>query len=332
MRLPPFEYLEPATVAEALSILDTYRGAVRIIAGGTEILNRMKLRLIVPDYLMNIRKLQELGGIVEQETSIVIGANVSLKDIQDSSLLKGKYQAISEAALQVAAPPLARMGTVGGNLLQDTRCLFYNQSGIVLNGLDVCHKRGGASCLAVKGSKRCFSVYQGDMAPTLIAFDGQCLLEKSGARRTIPVSALFTGQGVQPFSIESNEMLTGILIPKQSGVYGSAYRKLRLRGSIDYPLAAAAALLAVGSDRKLSVSRLVIGAAGSGPKVVDLASAALLGKLPEEADLKAAADLAYELSEGLNNLAMPGDYRRKMVRVLARRALQDALANMKRGM
>jgi 4-hydroxybenzoyl-CoA reductase subunit beta len=332
MKLPPFKYLEPATVPEALSMLDAYRDRVQIIAGGTEVINRLKLRLISPDYVMNIKKLPDLGGIAEQEQEVVIGANVSLNEIRDSSLLQDKYKAIAEAAFQVAAPPLANMGTIGGNILQDTRCLFYNQSEIVLKGLDVCHKRGGASCLAVKGGKRCFSVYQGDMAPALIAFDAQCILEKSGSRRTIPMIDLFTGIGTQPLSIESNELLTGIIIPKQNGAYGSAYRKLRVRGSMDYPLASAAAFLALSADGKFAVSRLVIGAAGPAPKIVDGASAALLGKLPEEANLKAAADMAYEFSEGVDNLALPGDYRRKMVRVFAQRALKGARADMKGGM
>jgi 4-hydroxybenzoyl-CoA reductase subunit beta len=332
MKLPPFKYLETATVQEALAMLDTYRGRVAIIAGGTELVNRLRLRLSSPDYVMNIKKLRDLEGIGEQEQAIVIGANVTIKEISASSLFREKYQAIAEAASQVAAPPLAQMGTIGGNVLQNTRCLLYNQSGIVLKGLAVCHKRGGATCLAVKGSKRCFSVYQGDMAPALMAFDAQVVLEKSDSRRTIPLRDLFTGQGTQPFAIENNELLTGIIIPKPSGAYGSAYRKLRIRGSIDYPLASVAALLAIGSDGKLAVSRLVIGAAGSAPKVVDRAAAVLSGKLPEEADFPAAAGLAYELSEGVDNLALPGDYRRKMVRVLAQRALQGARDDIKRGM
>jgi 4-hydroxybenzoyl-CoA reductase subunit beta len=331
MILPPFEYLEPATVPEALSMLDTYRDKVQIIAGGTEVVNRLKLRLISPDYVMNIKKLRGLDGIVEQEQSIAIGATVTLQEISESSLFREKYQAIAEAALQVAAPPLAGMATIGGNILQNTRCQFYNQSGIVLKGLALCHKRGGTNCLAVKGSKRCFSVYQGDMAPALIAFAAQCVIAKSGSQRTIPLRDLFTGQGIQPFFLANDELLTEIIIPKQGSAYGSAYRKLRIRSSIDYPLASAAALLAIGDDGKLAVSRLVIGAAGAAPKVVERASAMLLGKLPEEADFAAAADLATELSEGVDNLSLPGDYRRKMVRIFAQRALEGARAAMKKG-
>ncbi|OHE31241.1 MAG: hypothetical protein A3K40_02400 [Syntrophobacterales bacterium RIFOXYC2_FULL_60_23] len=193
----------------------------------------------------------------------------------------------------------------------------------------MCHKRGGTTCLAVKGGKRCFSVYQGDMAPALIAFDAQCVLEKNGARRTIPLVDLFTGMGTHPLSIENNELLTGIIVPKQNGAYGSTYRKLRVRGSIDYPLASAAALLALGADGTLAVSRLVIGASGPAPRIVAGAPAALSGKLPEDADFAAAAEMAYELSEGVDNLALPGDYRKKMVRVFARRALQGARTDIK---
>ena len=137
------------------------------------------------------------------------------------------------------------MATAGGNILQNTRCMYYNQSGMVLNGLERCHKRGGNVCLAVKGSKRCFSVYQGDMAPAFIAFDARCVLEKKGSTRTVSLTELFTGNGAAPFAIGADELLTKIIIPNPEGIYGSAYRKLRLRGSTDYPLASAAAFVSV---------------------------------------------------------------------------------------
>jgi len=331
MKIPPFQYLEPETVFEALSMMDTHRGTVKIIAGGTEVINHLKLRLISPVHIMNIKKLRELGGISEHEHEVVIGANASIAEIRDSPLLQQKYKAIAEAASQVAAPPLAHMGTIGGNILQNTRCMFFNQSEIVLKGLEACHKRGGANCLAVKGGKRCFSVYQGDMAPALIAFDAQCVLEKRGSRRAIPIIDLFTGDGIRPFSIEDNEILTGIVIPKQNGSYGSAYKKLRIRGSIDYPLASAASLLTIMADMKFGAIRIVIGAAGPAPKIVDWASSsfgALPGKFPEDADFETAADRAYELSEGVDNLSMPGEYRRKMVGILTKRAIREAMADI----
>ena len=330
MRLPSFEYLEPTQIDEAVSILDAYRDQVKICAGGTEVINHLKRRLIRPATVMNIRKLPDLEGITENDREIVIGANTTIKEISRSALLQTSAQAVAEAAFQTASPPLTAMATLGGTLLQTTRWLNSNQSGIVLQGLPVCYKRGGTQCLAVKGSQRCFSVYQGDLAPALMALKAQCVLLKKGSSRTISLAELFTGNGIQPLALEAGELLTRVIIPKPQGLYGSAYRKFRIRGSVDFPLASAAAFLSLTDALRLADSGLVIGAAGPAPRVVQQAAAVLDGKTPEEADEAAAAEKAYEMSEGVDNLALPGAYRRKMVRVLAKRATQAALETLKR--
>src|SRR5512136_759255 len=274
MRLPPFQYLEPTNVEEALSMIGTHRETVKIMAGGTDLLNRMKLRLIEPAFVVNIGKLRNMDGIDIGETETVIGASTRLKEIAAAPLVTKRFRAIAEAAFQVASPTITHMATIGGNLLQNTRCMCYDQSGIVLNGLERCHKRGGTVCLAVKSSQRCFSVYQGDMAPALIAFDARCVLEKKGSIRMVSITELFTGNGVVPFAIGADELLTKIIIPRSQGGCGSAYRKLRLRGSIDYPLASAAAFVSVTNDGKVAGCRVVIGAAGAAPKVIE-------GRLPQ---------------------------------------------------
>ena len=117
-----------------MSILDTYRDQVKICAGGTEVVNHLKLRLIHPAAVMNIRKLPDLEGISEEARQIVIGANTTIKEIGQSPLMRASAQAVAEAAFQTASPTIAAMATIGGNVLQNTRCLIYNQSGIVLAG------------------------------------------------------------------------------------------------------------------------------------------------------------------------------------------------------
>ncbi len=321
MRLPPFQYLGPTNVEEALSIIGTHKEAVKIMAGGTDLLNRMKLGLIEPAFVMNIGKLRNMDGIDMGDNETIIGANTRLKEIADAPLVNKRFRAIAEAAFQVASPTITNMATVGGNILQNTRCMYYDQSGMVLNGLERCHKRGGTVCLAVKGSKRCFSVYQGDMAPALIAFDARCVLEKKGSIRMVSMIELFAGDGVAPFAVGADELLTKIILPKPEGIYGSAYRKLRLRGSVDYPLASAAAFISVTDNRKVTTCRVVIGAAGAAPKVIDRASS--------EVDLEGIAKRAYELAEGADTLQMPGAYRRKMASVLAKRAVKAALDGIK---
>jgi CO/xanthine dehydrogenase FAD-binding subunit len=131
-------------------------------------------------------------------------------------------------------------------------------------------------------------------------------------------------------ALEDDELLIRIIIPKPKGLYGSAYRKFRIRGSVDFPLASAAACLSVTADFHLADPCIVIGAAGPAPREVNQASSLLEGKTPEEADVAAVAEMAYELSEGVDNLILPGIYRRKMVRVLTKRAMQAALETLKR--
>ncbi len=332
MKLPSFQYLEPISVDEALTMLDTYKETVKVCAGGTEVINHMKLRLIRPAYLMNIKKISDLEGIHKDGQGITIGANTTLKEIAGSPLIKRECKAVAEAAFQTASPTIAAMGTIGGNILQNTRCLYYNQSGMVLNGLEACHKRGGTVCHSVKGSKRCLSVYQGDMAPALIALNASCVIGKKGSTRTIPLAELFTRDGVKPFAVGQGEMLTKVIIPRQEGISGSAYKKLRIRGSVDYPLASAAAWISVTDTFHVTASRIVIGAAGPAPRVVDQAASSLEGKIPEDADFAVAAEMAYDMAEGADNLTLPGAYRRKMVRVLAKRAIHEALASINRGM
>lgn len=322
MRLPPFQYLEPTNVEEALAMIAARQEKIKIMAGGTELLNRMRLGLIEPAWVMNIGKL-DMGGIVIGGTETVIGANTRLKEIAGAQFVKKNYRAIAEAAFQVASPAVTNMATIGGNLLQNTRCLYYDQSGLVLGGLERCHKRGGTVCLAVKGGRRCFSVYQGDMAPALIAFNARCVLEKKGSSRTVSVTGLFTGDGVTPFTLGPDELLTKIIIPKPDSIFSSAYRKLRLRGSVDYPLASAAAFASATNDGKIAACRLVIGAAGAAPKVIDGISC--------EADVEGTAQKAYEHAEGVDNLQLDGAYRRKMVKVLAKRALKASLDAIKEG-
>jgi 4-hydroxybenzoyl-CoA reductase subunit beta len=321
MRLPPFQFLEPANVEEAVSMIAARKETVKVMAGGTDLLNQMRLRLIEPPFVMNIGKLQDMEGIDVTENQTIIGASTKLKDIAHSPLIHQRFRAIAEAAYQVASPTVINMATVGGNLLQNTRCLYYNQSGIVLNGLERCHKRGGSACLAVKGSKRCVSVYQGDMAPALIAFDAKCVLEKKGSRRTIALTELFTGNGVNPFAIGADELLTKVLIPQPKNRFSSAYQKLRLRGSLDYPLASAATVVSVLKGGKVNISRIVLGSVGASPRVMDGTSCG--------ADLESIAQRAYELSEAVDNLQMPGAYRRKMAGVLAKRAIQVAIDRVK---
>jgi 4-hydroxybenzoyl-CoA reductase subunit beta len=326
--MQPFIYLEPKTLKEALLMLNEHKEKLKILSGGTETVALLKLHLIKPQYIMSLKRLSNIKGIQKQDKEIIIGGATTLSEIIASPIIYSLFKGIIEAARAVAAPQIQNIGTIAGNILQDSRCLFYNQSELVRGGLEPCFKMKGRLCRAVKGAKRCFSVYQGDLAPMLIAFKAKARLEKKGKARTVYISDLFSGNGKQPINIEKDELLTKIILPF-NGVHrvGSSYQKLRMRGSIDYPLASAASVLHADDKGDIVDYCVVVGAAGASPKMVPKP---LLGKeiklTPEYID--AVALSAYKISEGANNQPLSGVYRRKMIKVVTKRAMNNSLKDI----
>lgn len=330
MRLPPFEVLEPATLKNALSMLEKHKGKVKVIAGGTEIVDLMKLGLSATPYILSLRKIKNLQGIKEGEGRIIIRSNTTLREIIESLLIKDLFKGISQAANSVAAPPIQNRATIGGNILQNSRCMYYNQSELFRNGLKPCYKAGGGMCRAVKGGNRCFSVYQSDMAPALISFNAKAKLEKTGSSRTILISDLFTGKGENPHSIGENELLTDIIIPIPKGQCSSAYEKLRIRKSLEYPLMSSAVFMSGNKNGEIIDACIVLGAAGSSPKIIDKASKALKGKKPSDKDIEEASEAVLQQVEAADNLPVPAFYRRKMAKIFTKRAIQKALKDLRK--
>jgi len=279
-----------------------------------------------------------LAGIKERKGALVVGAATTLSEIAESRIIADLAVSVSEAAGLVAAPAIRNVATLAGNLLQDSRCLFYNQSALARKGFDPCYKLGGGVCHAVKGSKRCFSVYQGDLAPALIAVGAQVRIEKTGLSRTIPVEDLFSGKGKDPIGLAREELLTEVILPVRKARSASAYQKLRVRGSIDYPLASAAVFVSLGKDGAIEDARIILGAAGAAPTAAKEAAGAILGKKPrdvdqgidQDMDLERIASLAVQAVEAVENLALAPSYRRKMAAVMTKRALEKALESLRR--
>ena len=332
MNLPRFDFLSPTTVKETLSLMSEYREQLRVLAGGTEITGRLKHRLASPAYVLSLKRVNGLAGIKQKKKELVIGATTTLSEVADSHLIANLFQSVSEAAGLVAAPAIRNVATVAGNLLQESRCLHYNQSELARNGLGPCYKLGGEACHAVKGGKRCFSVYQGDLAPALIAVGARARLQKKGSFRTLPVEELFTGKGTNPIGLARDELLTEIILPIRTGPSASAYQKFTLRGSIDYPLASAAVFLSEGKNGMIEDARIILGAAGPGPKVAQDAASTIQGKRPQDVqdmDIQQAASLTAKAMEAVDNLILPSSYRRKLAAVMTKRALEEALHSLR---
>jgi len=334
MRLPTFEHLQPESLEEALGLLSEHGGEAKVIAGGTDLLVSMKHRLLTPKYLLNLKGLG-LDFIEGGKEGLRIGALTRLADIVKSPLVRERFPVLAQAAGYVAAPPLQNMGTLGGNLCQDTRCFFYNQSRFWRQARPLCFKTGGEMCHVVKGGGHCYSVYQGDLAPVLMALEARVKLVQKGSQRVIPLLDLYTGRGEEPMVLEGGEILTEVEIPEPAPDYksggsnltaaswGGDYQKLRYRGAMDFPLVGVAAVLHRDGE-SCGQAKVVLTAVASAPVVVEEASELLEGQKPDEEVLARAAEAAYEVAHPVANVGSTPRYRRKMVRAMVQRAIADA--------
>jgi 4-hydroxybenzoyl-CoA reductase subunit beta len=327
MRLPYFNHYEPATLGEVLSFLEELRGAGQVLAGGTDLLPLMKYGLTVPAALVSLKNVQELRGIERREREVFIGAMTSLADLSASALMRDQFTALHQAVEAVAAPPLWNVATLGGNLRQNTRCLYYNQSRAWRLERPPCFKAGGDRCHVVPKGKKCYSVYCGDLAPALMALGGNLVIQGPNRSRTLPLEKFFTGQGLTPFTMAEDELITGVLLPLPGEGHGSAYAKMRLREALDYPLVSAAFSLTLRKRPRVEKARLVLGAVGPAPRIVDAAAFFPDGTV-DRIEPDALRETDASRAPLVDNLALPGSYRKKMLPVMAGKALREALRSI----
>ena len=320
MSLPTFRLLRPKTLDEALALMAIHEGEVKIVAGGTDLLPSMKQKLFTPPYVLDLRGVQELRGIRSANSGVEIGALTTLAAIEHSALIRKDYPVLYQAAKTVASPVLRNMGTIGGNLCLDTRCLWYNQSLLWRQSCGFCLKKDGDLCHVAPGGKFCWATFSGDTPPGLLCLGAEIeIVGPQGVRRT-PLSEFYVNDGIVRLHLASNEIVTRVHLPESSAGWRGSYQKLRVRGSIDYPLAGVAVALRMRSGR-VEDARMAITAVNPAPFLVKDADAHLVGALPTEELAERIADLAASTAKPLTTSALTPEYRREMVRVFAKRAV-----------
>ena len=185
MRLPPFEYRAPGTVAEAARILADHGPEAMAVAGGTDLYPNMKRRQFAPKVVVGLRGLPGLAGIAANG-GLRLGALATLTEVADHRDVGSRWPAIARAAGLVSSPPLRNAGTIGGNLCVDTRCNYYNQSEFWRASVGYCMKKDGDVCLVAPGSDVCWAVSSSDTAPVMIALDAEVTLVGSRGRSAHP--------------------------------------------------------------------------------------------------------------------------------------------------
>src|SRR5271165_3793034 len=304
----------------------SYDGDMKIIAGGTDLLPSMKQKLFTPTYVLDLRGIGELRGIrnVPGE-GVVIGALTTLSAIEHSPLIRKDYPVLYEAARTVASPVLRNMGTIGGNLCLDTRCLWYNQSLLWRQSCGFCLKKDGDLCHVAPGGNTCWATFSGDTPPALLCLGAEIEIAGPNGLRRTPLSEFYVNDGIVRLHLATNEIVTRVYLPESSAGWRGSYQKLRVRGSIDYPLAGVAVALKMRSGR-VEDARVAITAVNPAPFLVKDADAHLVGTAPSEGIAEQIGELAARTAKPLTTSALTPEYRREMVRVFAKRAVM-ACAN-----
>jgi len=330
LRLPRFELRQPTSVAEATRLLTELGPTAVVIAGGTDLLPNMKHELVTPAFVVSLGRIEALRGIrVETDGSLVIGAMTTIADVAASKMVAERAPCLAQAASLIAGPQLRRAGTIGGNVLLDTRCQYYNQTHFWRTSLGFCLKKDGTACHVVTGGSRCVAAAAADTAPALMTLAASLRMEGASGAREAPAEDFWVADGVSNRRLLPGEVLVSIRVPATPAGHRGAYGKLRERGSIDFPLLGVAARTDLAADGVVARAELVLTALAAKPRRVTEA-ASLEGLRPGTPQFDQAvldvAEMARRRCRTLTNLPGDADWRQAMIPVYVKRTLHAAIA------
>ena len=323
MRLPKFTYRVPKRVSDAVKMIADAGPDAMFVAGGTDLYPNMKRRQQTPRTVISVTRLRELHEVRgDAGEGLVIGASVSLTDVVDHPLIRREYAVVADAARTISTPLLRNMGTIGGNLLLDTRCNYYDQNYEWRRGINFCMKKDGDICWVAPSSPKCWAVNSSDLAPVMVALGARLRLVSSSGERMIDAADIYNNDGINYLNKRQDELLTEIHLPPRNGVR-AIYKKLRRRGSFDFPVLGVAAVLDLAEDRTVRNARLVLGGVAPAPVEVKEAQDALIGRPLDQERIEAAAEACYLKARPLDNTDFMMGWRKQMARPYVMRALED---------
>ncbi len=324
--LPRFRHLEAGTSAQAAALLREHGGEAAVLAGSTDLLALLKDRvqgpeLRIPRVLINIKPIPECSRICEDEQGLRIGACVTLTRLMENDLLRERLPALCQAAAQVGTTQLRNMGTLGGNLCQRPRCLYFRHPHFL------CFKKGGTKCFAVAGEHRdyhavlehgkCVMAHPSDTAPALIALNAAAVIADADGEKTVPLRTFFAGpDSRRETPLHPDQFLKEILVPLPEPGSRQVFLKHRHRHTADFALASVAAAAVFAGDRCREAT-LVLGGVAPLPVVAQGAAELLRGRRVDGELIVKAAEAALA---GARPLRRNG-YKIDLAKALMRRAL-----------
>ncbi|HXZ22208.1 MAG TPA: 4-hydroxybenzoyl-CoA reductase subunit beta [Pseudolabrys sp.] len=319
--LTEFSFVQPRTVKEAIAARLNHTGA-RFIAGGTDLLVNMRRGITSPARLVDLSGIDEIAEIETREDGITIGAGVTIATLARHPAIATQFPAIAQAAEAIAGPGHRAMGTVGGNLCLDTRCIYYNQSEWWRHANAYCLKNRGDTCHVAPQGQRCYAAFSGDLAPALLVFSAEVDIAGARGTRRIPLSELYIEDGKAHLALADSELLVAVHLP--SSPIRSAYAKIRARGAIDFPLAGVAVALAASGR---IVRSLRVGLTGTNSRPFLLAGTdAFTGRSVDEKLLQEIDRLVQKQVQPMRTTLASANYRRITAAALARRLVESLCA------
>jgi 4-hydroxybenzoyl-CoA reductase subunit beta len=332
IRLPEFRYYRPKTLKEAVKILNSEGEKAVIVAGGTDLFPNMKRRIQTPSVLVSLQQVKELHRKIsytkingDQEKRLVIPSGLTLSEVCENRLIRENYPFISKTTSSIATPLIRSMGTIGGNLCLDTRCTYYNQSLEWRESVDFCMKAPEGKldipCRVAPGSPRCVAANSSDTAPLFCALEAEFHIVSQEGERTIKPAEFYREDGEFYLNKKAEEILSEITLPSSENLH-AVYLKLRRRGSFDFPVLGAAAVLKM-TGQKVKEAKIFLNAVSSAPIEVLESEKALIGTELEEEKILEAAESARQSAKPFDNTDFYPHWRKEMVGVLLKRALLE---------
>jgi 4-hydroxybenzoyl-CoA reductase subunit beta len=330
--LPDFSLVNASSVDDVLKARAENRDS-RLVGGGTDLVVNIRRGIVAPPVLIDVARVAELRVIKADAQSIEVGASVTLAELAEHPDVLRHHPVVAEAAGSIAGPTQRNMGTVGGNLCLDTRCIFYNQSDWWRGAINHCLKTTGQIChVAPKSRGVCFATFSGDLAPAFLTLGAEVDIAGPAGRRTLPLAKLYIGfarqdqpltetlgDGKYFLSLRPGEFVTAVRA-RSTPALRSGYDKIRIRRSIEYPVCGVAAALRREGD---ALTELRVAFTGTNPRPVLLEGAdRLCGGALDARVFKGLDDLVRDQVMAMKTTFTPGHYRRRVAGVLARRLVQ----------
>lgn len=318
--LQPFALQRPRSCEEAAALLAAEPGA-RLLAGGTDLVPNLRRGIEAPALLIDLNCVQGFAGVAIGDDGLSLGAGTTLAQLARDAQIAQRWAALAQAAQAVAGPGHRTAATLGGNLCLDTRCVFYNQSEWWRAANDYCLKRRGTVCHVAPQGDRCHAAFSGDLAPALLALGAEVEALSARGPRRFALTDLYRDDGAAHLTLARDELLVRVLVPAPRAAAVSGYRKARIRGAMDFPLAGVAIAVALRGGAVAEL-RVALTGTNSRPILLD-GTQALLGQPVNDESLAQLGKLVGKQISPMRTTAAPSQHRRLVAVALAQRLLRE---------